>query len=109
MVLYVIVCGCFEVDFKNWSIPAKQVVEGCGSGGFFPYGIAGVVKGAAVCFYGFIGFDCIVSAVEEVENPKKSIPLSIGLSLLLMLLAYLGVSSVLTLTGPYFELVGKIK
>lgn len=42
-------------DTKNWRIPASDVPEGYGSGGFAPYGVAGIIKGAAVCFYGFIG------------------------------------------------------
>lgn len=46
-------------DTKNWRIPASEVpksqAKDFGSGGFAPYGLAGIIKGAAVCFYGFIG------------------------------------------------------
>lgn len=108
MILYVIICGCFKLDFTNWAIPINKVPEGGGQGGFFPFGFVGVVKGAAICFFGFIGFDIIASAGEEVKNPKKSIPLSICLSLLIITMAYIGVSSVLTLMVPYFELVNNL-
>lgn len=90
---------------NNWKIPAKEVSDGYGEGGFFPYGFVGVVKGAAICFFGFIGFDVIAAACEEVKNPKKSVPLSICLSLLIVFSAYVGVSAVLTLMVPYYELV----
>lgn len=71
-------------------------------GGFLPYGFSGVLKGAAICFYGYIGLDVISAAGEETKNPKKSIPIAIITSLVLILLAYLGLSTVLTLMVPYY-------
>ncbi|CRK91188.1 CLUMA_CG004871, isoform A [Clunio marinus] len=103
IVLFVIICGFFKMDFSNWAIPAEQVPEGAGTGGFFPYGFVGVVKGAAICFYAFIGFDVIATAGEEARNPRKSIPISICLSLFIIFLAYFGISSVLTLMVPYYD------
>lgn len=109
MVLFVIICGCFKIDWSNWSIPAEEVHanagEEFGKGGFLPYGFVGVVKGAAICFYAFIGFDVIATAGEEAKNPKKSIPFSVCLSLLIIFLAYFGISSILTLMVPYYKQV----
>lgn len=108
VVLYVIVTGAFKLNADNWSIPAEEVPahetpgETYGEGGFAPYGIAGIIKGAAICFYGFIGFDCIATASEEAKNPKRSIPLSIIISLTIVFLAYFLISTVLTMMLPYY-------
>ncbi|KAH8239560.1 hypothetical protein KR032_005539, partial [Drosophila birchii] len=103
VVLFVIIAGLFKVNRSNWSIPKSEVPEGYGDGGFMPYGVSGIIKGAAVCFYGFIGFDCIATAGEEAKNPKKSIPFAVIVSLAMIFLAYFGVSTVLTMMLPYFE------
>ncbi|XP_013143945.1 PREDICTED: cationic amino acid transporter 2 isoform X1 [Papilio polytes] len=106
VVLFVIISGSFKADTKNWRIPASEVPKtggkDFGSGGFAPYGLAGIIKGAAVCFYGFIGFDCVATAGEEARRPQKTIPFAVVASLLIVFLAYCGVSSVLTLMMPYY-------
>lgn len=103
VVLFVIVVGSFKADPENWQVPASEVPDGYGSGGFAPYGIAGIVKGAAICFYGFIGFDCIATAGEEARNPKRAMPIAIVGSLFVVFLAYFGVSTVITMMLPYFQ------
>jgi solute carrier family 7 (cationic amino acid transporter), member 2 len=103
VVVFVIISGLWLVDIDNWRIPADKVPSGFGDGGFAPYGLAGIIKGAAICFYGFIGFDVIATAGEEAKNPKKSIPIAVVVSLFVIFLAYLGISTVLTLMLPYFE------
>lgn len=62
VVIFVIVAGATKIDFRNWQLPAEEIPEGFGDGGFLPYGFGGVIKGAAICFYGFIGFDVIATA-----------------------------------------------
>ncbi|XP_011296393.1 cationic amino acid transporter 2 isoform X3 [Musca domestica] len=103
VVLFVIIAGLFKVSTKNWAIPKEDVPAGYGEGGFAPYGFAGIIRGAAICFYGFIGFDCIATAGEEAKNPKKSIPFAVITSLAMVFLAYFGISTVLTMMLPYYE------
>jgi len=107
VVLYVIICGSFKVDFHNWNLSEDEIpkVEGknYGTGGFMPFGFSGMMAGAATCFYGFIGFDVIATTGEEVKNPQKAIPIATVMSLLFIFLAYFGVSGVQTLMWPYWD------
>uniref|UniRef100_A0A0A1X6C3 Low affinity cationic amino acid transporter 2 n=1 Tax=Zeugodacus cucurbitae TaxID=28588 RepID=A0A0A1X6C3_ZEUCU len=108
ILLFVIIFGAIKANFDNWSIDPQTVnatvtTSNIGAGGFFPFGFAGTLKGAATCFFGFVGFDCIATTGEEVRNPRRNIPRSILLSLLIIFLCYFGVSTVLTLMVPYYE------
>lgn len=70
-----------------------------------PYGLSGVMTGAAQCFYGFVGFDCVATCGEEALNPERNIPWSIVISLVLIFISYFGVAVVLTMMVPYYMLV----
>ncbi|XP_037513960.1 cationic amino acid transporter 2 [Rhipicephalus sanguineus] len=102
VVVYVVIAGSFKADIANWQLKPKDIPSGHGKGGFFPYGIGGVLNGAASCFYGFVGFDVIATMGEEVRNPRRAIPVGIVVSLGIVFLAYFGVSVIETLLWPYY-------
>ncbi|XP_014769092.1 high affinity cationic amino acid transporter 1 [Octopus bimaculoides] len=99
---YVIICGFFNVDFKNWSIDKSEVPSGFGDGGFMPYGISGMLSGAATCFYGFVGFDCIATTGELHSNLLTTGELQ--LSLFLLRMSYTCVYSHYCMVGSIFPL-----
>nr|XP_054497716.1 cationic amino acid transporter 3 [Agelaius phoeniceus] len=112
---FVIIAGFIKGNIKNWQLSESHVnlslldtpddmKEAFGSGGFFPFGLEGMLTGAATCFYAFVGFDCIATTGEEARNPQRSIPIGIIVSLLICFVAYFGVSASLTLMVPYFLL-----
>ena len=97
---------------KNWTISNEDIPANIttlvGKGGFLPFGINGVITGAATCFYGFIGFDCVATAGEEAKNPQRNIPLAIIISLSITFIVYFSISTVLTMMWPYYSQVTKI-
>lgn len=103
VVLFVIIAGSIKADPSNWNVHKQNVSKEFGDGGFAPYGISGVLKGAATCFYAFVGFDGIATAGEEAKNPRKSIPVSIIASLTVIFFAYFGISIVVTMMVPYYK------
>lgn len=69
---------------------------------FMPYGISGVIFGAAMVFFAFIGFDSISTHSEEAINPQRDLPFGILASLVICTILYLCVSAVLTGMVPYY-------
>jgi len=71
---------------------------------FLPYGWNGVMAGAAVVFFAYIGFDAVTTAAEETENPKRNLPVGIIGSALIVLVLYVVVAAVLSGVVPYTSL-----
>ena len=66
-----------------------------------PYGISGIMLGAAIIFFAFIGFDSISTQAEEAKRPQRDLPIGILLSLAVCTLLYIAVSAVITGMVPY--------
>lgn len=64
----------------------------------------GVLAGASVVFFAYVGFDAVSTAVEEARNPKRDVPIGILASLIFCTLIYIIVSGLLTGVVPYTEL-----
>ena len=104
-----VVAGIFFVESANLSpfIPASEPSQGSGGikapliqvlFGLDPltYGWGGVITGAAVVFFAFIGFDVVATTAEETRNPSRDVPIGIFGSLAICTLLYVAVSVVLT-------------
>ena len=73
--------------------------------GFFNHGWGGVLRGAAIVFFAFIGFDAVSTAAQEAKNPKKDMPIGILGSLVICTILYVLFSYVLTGVAPYTDFV----
>ena len=71
----------------------------------FRHGWGGVLTGAAVVFFAFIGFDAVSTAAQEAKNPKKDMPIGIRGSLVICTVVYILFSWVLTGVAPYTDFV----
>ena len=83
VVVFVIAFGAHMVNPSNW-VP------------FAPSGFAGVMSGAAVVFFAYIGFDAVSTTAEETRNPQRDLPIGMMVSLFVCTLLYVLMSGVLT-------------
>lgn len=99
VVLLFLAAGVSYVDTANWTpfIPANTGETG-------HYGFTGIVRGAGVVFFAYIGFDAVSTAAQEARNPQKDMPFGILGSLVICTALYIAVSFVLTGIVPYTEL-----
>ena len=103
IVAFVIVVGSFYVDPKNWHPFAPFGLSGFSFFGktvLGQHGLAGeplgMLAGAAIIFFAYIGFDAVSTHSEEARNPKRDVPIGIIVSLVLCTLLYIAVAAVLT-------------
>ena len=81
-----------------------MIPEGmAGHEGFFKHGYGGVLGGAAIVFFAFIGFDAVSTAAQEAKNPKKDMPIGILGSLAVCTVLYILFAHVLTGVANWTE------
>lgn len=111
IVLIVIIVGVFYVNPDNWHPFAPYGYLGMS---FFGHTVAGIedaggqplgmLAGAAMIFFAYIGFDSVSTHSEEARNPKRDVPIGIIVSLVLCTVLYIAVAAILTGMVPYDQL-----
>jgi APA family basic amino acid/polyamine antiporter len=111
VVLFVIVVGAFYIDSSNWTPFAPYGYTGVSFFGHTIMGEAGkggeplgMMAGAAVIFFAYIGFDAVSTQAEEAFNPRRDLPIGILASLVICTLLYIVVAAVLTGMVRYDQL-----
>jgi APA family basic amino acid/polyamine antiporter len=111
IVLFVIAVGAFYVKPENWTPFAPFGMTGISFFGKTLFGQTGpagepvgMLAGAAIVFFAYIGFDSVSTHAEEAKNPSRDVPIGIIVSLVLCTLLYIAVAAVLTGMVRYSEL-----
>lgn len=99
VILLFIGFGLSYIDTSNW---VPYIPEN--SGGYGNFGWTGILRGAAVVFYAYLGFDALSTAAGEAKNPQKDMPKGILISLIICALLYIAVTTVLTGIVNYKDL-----
>ena len=91
--------GISFINTENWLpfIPEN-------TGHFTNFGWTGILSGAAIVFFAYIGFDAVSTAAQEAKNPQRDMPRGILISLLICTILYIAVALVLTGIVKYTEL-----
>jgi APA family basic amino acid/polyamine antiporter len=101
IVLLIVAVGLAHVTPANWH---PLIPKNTGTWG--SYGWSGVLRGAGLVFFAYIGFDAVSTAAQEAKNPQRDLPIGILGSLAICTVLYIVVSVVLTGMVPYAELNG---
>ena len=111
IVLFVIVVGARFVNPANWVPFAPFGYTGFSFFGYTLMGQTGaggeplgMLAGAAIVFFAYIGFDSVSTHAEEARNPSRDVPIGIIVSLVLCTVLYIAVAAVLTGMVPYNQI-----
>ncbi len=120
VVFFFIGVGIFFINAANWSPfipPEGGTVESASTEGGGPsllyflfgiggqsFGYAGVITGAAIVFFAYIGFDVVATTSEEARNPQRDMPIGILASLGICTILYVVVALIVTGILPYTQL-----
>jgi APA family basic amino acid/polyamine antiporter len=111
IVLFVIAVGSFFINPANWQPFAPYGLTGVSFFGKTLFGQTGaggeplgMLAGAAVIFFAYIGFDSVSTHAEEAKNPRRDVPIGIIVSLVLCTVLYIAVAAIITGMVPYGEI-----
>jgi basic amino acid/polyamine antiporter, APA family len=111
IVFFVIGVGIFYVNPANWHPFAPFGLTGISFFGHTLFGQTGaggeplgMLAGAGIIFFAYIGFDSISTHAEEAKNPQRDVPIAIITSLILCTILYIAVAAILTGMVPYQEI-----
>jgi APA family basic amino acid/polyamine antiporter len=111
IVFFVIAVGIFYVNPANWHPFAPFGLTGISFFGHTLFGQTGaggeplgMLAGAGIIFFAYIGFDSVSTHAEEAKNPQRDVPIAIITSLILCTVLYIAVAAILTGMVPYQEI-----
>ena len=102
VILIFVVLGWKYINAENYVpyIPANTGTLG-------EFGFSGVLRGAAIVFFAFLGFDAVSTAAQETKNPKRDMPVGILGSLLICTILYMVFAYVMTGVAHYSDFAGQ--
>lgn len=103
VILVFVVLGWQFIQTENY-IP--YIPENTGTLGEF--GWSGILRGAAIVFFAFLGFDAVSTAAQETKNPKRDMPIGILVSLLICTVLYILFAHVMTGVAHYTNFAGQV-
>ncbi len=95
LIILVIIAGWRYIDTSNWH-PFIPEAQGAGK-----FGFDGVLRGAAMVFFAYIGFEAVSVAAQESRNPQRDMPIGMLLSLAICTALYIGMAAVMTGLVPF--------
>jgi basic amino acid/polyamine antiporter, APA family len=99
VIVVFVFAGISYVDTSNWEpyLPAN-------TGKFGEFGISGLLQGAGIIFFSYIGFDAASTTARETRDPQRDVPLGIFASLVISMILYVAMASVMTGMVHYSQL-----
>jgi basic amino acid/polyamine antiporter, APA family len=99
VIVVFIIAGISYVDTANWHpyLPPNTGKDG-------EFGVSGLLRGTAIIFFSYVGFDAASTAARETRNPQRDVPLGILGALVISAILYVAMSAVMTGMVPYQKL-----
>jgi len=99
VIVIFILAGISYIDTANWHpyLPPNTGKEG-------EFGISGLLRGTAIIFFSYVGFDAASTTARETRNPQRDVPLGILGALIISAILYVAMSAVMTGMVPYHTL-----